>query len=342
MSQDTCLDMLVPGLLGPIPSLCEIDITPRAVSIERALTRASIRDITPSELPATLFHLFGLSATPSSGLPTAPFSRLADGAKDNDGYWLQASPVHLRPDGDGLLLFDTGVLELTLDDANQLADLVQEHFSDRGWRIEVYDAQRWYLGLEAEPDIQTSALSDVIGRNIDKFLPRGKDAVAWHAMMNEVQMLLYTAKVNMLREGRGQLPINGLWLHGGGSYQPIEQAVYAAVFANDPLARGMSLASGVEPAALLQDGTKLAQERGRQLVVFDLLERSVLNADPYGWVESVELFNAWLEPLLEIVRSKRLGHVDIYPCNGQVYRIDTGSLRRFWRRQKSLVHYLSS
>ena len=341
MSKQTGLDLLVPGLLGPMPALSEIDATPKAPAIERALARASVCEIAPRDYPSTLFHLFGVSGDLSGDLPTAPFCRLSDGAQDNNGYWLQASPVHLRPDGNGLLLFDAGVFKLTLDEANQLAEMVQDHFSDQGWRIEVYDSQRWYLSLKSQPDIQTSALSDVIGRNIDRFLPKGKDAVAWHAMMNEVQMLLHTAKVNMLREGRGELAINGLWLHGGGSYQLIEQADYASIIADEPLVRGMSLAAGVEPAALPQNGADLAQDNGVQLMVADFLERSVLDADPYGWVESAERFDAWFEPLLEAVRAKRLGYINLYPCNGSVYRIDAGGLRRFWRGSRWLGSYFS-
>jgi len=340
MPKQTGLDLLVPGLLGPMPALGEIDATLKAPAIERALARATVCEVTQRDYPSTLFHLFGLSSDPSGDLPTAPFCRLADGAKDNAGYWLQASPVHLRPDGDGLLLFDAGVFELTLDEANQLADLVQEHFSDQGWRVEVYDAQRWYLSLEGQPDIQTSALADVIGRNIDRFLPKGKAAVAWHAMMNEVQMLLHTAKENMLREGRGELTINGLWLHGGGSYQSIDQVDYASVCADEPLVRGMSLAAGVEPGALPQESAELVLENGRQLVVADFLERSVLNADPYGWVESLERFDTWFEPLLEAVRTRRLDYINLYPCSGSMYRIDAGGLRRFWRGRRGLEAYL--
>lgn len=341
MPKQTGLDLLVPGLLGPMPELSEIDTTPKTPAIERALARASVCEITPRDYPSTLFHLFGLSSDLSGDLPTAPFCRLSDGAQDHDGYWLQASPVHLRPDGDGLLLFDAGVFKLTLDEANQLAEMVQDHFSDQGWRIEVYDSQRWYLSLKSQPDIQTSALSDVIGRNIDRFLPKGKDAVAWHAMMNEVQMLLHTAKVNMLREGRGQLTINGLWLHGGGSYQPIEQTDYASVFADEPLVRGMSLSAGVDPLALPLDSSELVLDKEKSLVVYDPIERSVLDADPYGWVESAERLDAWLEPIMVAVRAKHISYINLYPCNGSVYRIDASGLRRFWRGSRRLDSYLS-
>jgi hypothetical protein len=335
------IDLLVPGLLGPMPALREIDITPQAPVVERCLARASVSEITPRYYPSTLFHLFGLSHAQSGDLPTAPYCRLADGGQDDDGYWLQASPVHLRPDGDGVLLFDAEHLDISLDEANQLAEMFRQHFSDRGWRLEVYSPQRWYLRLESQPDFTTSSLSDVTGRNIDGFLPMGGDATKWHSILNEVQMLFYTAQLNMLREGKGQLTINGLWLHGGGTHHPITDAAYAAVSGDEPLLRGMARAAGIEPAGLPQESAELVPVSGKCLVVAHLLERSVLDADPYGWVESLERIDAWLEPLLKAVGTKRLGHINLYPCNGSVYRIDAGGMRRFWRGRRPLSRYLS-
>ncbi|MEJ2530133.1 MAG: hypothetical protein P8Z39_08815 [Gammaproteobacteria bacterium] len=329
MPNPTGIDLLVPGLLGPIPGLEEIDAVPDAPRVERCLSRADIISIDACDYTTTLFQLFGLTASESGDHPTAPFCRLADGATKDNGYWLQAAPVHLRPDGGGLLLFDAGELDLTLEEAKQLADLIREHFSDRGWWLEVHDPRRWYLRLDVRPDLQTSALTDVIGRNIDHFLPRGKDAMDWHSILNELQMLLHMAKVNLQREGRGQLPINGLWLHGGGSYQSIKQTVYASVSADEPLVRGMSLASGINPGHFPQNSAELCLDTGRHLVVFNQLERSVLNADPYGWIESIERFDKWLEPLLGAIRSRRVAYIDIHPCNSQVYRITAGALRRF-------------
>ncbi len=324
-----------------MPALREIDIKPKASVIEKCLSKVSVSEISARDYSSTLFHLFGLNADPSSDLPTASFCRLADSGQQDDGYWLQASPVHLRPDGDGLLLFDAGHLEISLDEANQLADLFQKHFSDTGWRLEIYSPQRWYLWLERQADIQTIPLSDVIGRNVHGFLPQGGDSARWESILNEVQMLFYTATVNIHREGRGLLAINGLWLHGGGSFNPIENRNYDSVSGDEVLARGMAQAAGLDPIALPRDSADLILDGGRQLVVVDLLERPVLDADPYGWVKSVEKFDAWMGTLLKAVGSKRLGYINLYPCNGSVYRIDAAALRRFWRPRKPLDHFLS-
>jgi len=334
------IDLLVPGLLGPIPALREIDITPTAALLEKCLSRATLSDLPALDFPSTLLQLFSVSFESQTSLPTAPWCRLSDGGMADDAYWIQASPVHLRPDGDGLLLFDAGVLEITLDEANQLADSFRQHFSDMPWQLEVHSAQRWYLRLEQEPDLATSSLVDVAGRNINSFLPTGADSSAWRSILNEVQMLFYMAKVNMLREGRGQLTVNGLWLHGGGYLHSIQNLSFDSVYANEPLVRGMAQSAGLEPKSFPADSSELPVA-GKSLVVADLLERPVLDADPVGWVEALELFDAWLQPLVAEVKSKRLEYLNIYPCNGTVYRIDTRALRRFWRPGPAIKKYIS-
>lgn len=338
--QPTGIDLLVPGLLGPMPSLDGVDATPRAALIEQALSRAVASETPHTEYTATLFHLFGLSSHKSEDLPTAPYCRLADGGSFNDDYWLQLSPVHLQPDGEGLLLFDSAHLDFSLDEAQQLASLVREHFSERDWELELYHPQRWYLRLKQKPELQTSSLTKVIGRSINRFLPKGDAAMEWHGILNELQMLLHTSKVNMLREGRGQPPINGLWPHGGGVYQELEQRRYAGVSGDDSLLCGLAQAAGVAATALPQKSIELISNREQLLVVNHQIQRSVLDADPYGWVEAVESFNLWLEPLLGAVRSNRLGYIKLYPCNGSVYRIDPSSMWRFWKRSKPLASFI--
>jgi hypothetical protein len=291
---------------------------------------------------STLFHLFGLNPSISSDLSTAPYCRFADGSKKDNDYWLQASPVHLQPDGKSLLLFDAAHLRLSLDEAEQLATLVQEHFCHHGWRLEVYDPQRWYLGLKRAPDLQTYPLDDVIGRNIDHYLPTGRDAMDWHSILNELQMLLHTAKVNLLREGRGMLPVNGLWLHGGGFFHSIEQTVYTGASGDGPLLRGMAQAAGIEVSVLPQENADHLSGEVKHLVVYDRLQRSLLSGDTYDWIEEVERFNSWLESLLGATQRESFNNIQIYSCNGQIYKIDLGFLRRFWKRKKPLSHFIVS
>lgn len=335
------IDLLVPGLFGPMPALRETDATLNAPNIERGLAKASVTEITPKDYPSTLFHLFGLNYAQTGDLPTAPYCRVADGGLPDDSYWLQASPIHLRPDGDGLLLFDAYHLNISADEANKLAEMFGQHFADKGLELKVYSPQRWYLRLEHKPELLTIPLTDVIGRNVHGFFLPSPESASWESILNEVQMLFYSAQANMLREGRGELVINGLWLHGGGTLNSIEDIDYASVSGDEPLLHGMAQAAGIDSSMLPSESAELVSGSGRRLVVAHMLERPVLDADPYGWIESLERMDAWLESLLQAVGKKPLDYINLYPCNGYVYRIDNAGWRRFWRTRRSLGHYLS-
>ena len=48
-------------------------------------------------------------------------------------------------------------------------------------------------------------------------LPTGEDGQAGARHLLEAQMVLHASAVNERRESRGALPVNSLWLWGGGS-----------------------------------------------------------------------------------------------------------------------------
>jgi hypothetical protein len=70
--------------------------------------------------------------------------------------------------------------------------------------------------------------------------------------------------------------------------------------------------------------------------------RPVLDADLHGWIGAAEGFNRWLEPLLDAVRTKQQTYIDLYPCNGALYRISASGLRRFWKRRKPFTSFNSA
>ncbi len=56
-----------------------------------------------------------------------------------------------------------------------------------------------------------------MNRSINSHLPRGDDALAWHRVMNEAQMIMHAHPVTAAREARGAPPANSIWLWGGGT-----------------------------------------------------------------------------------------------------------------------------
>ncbi|MCG8427895.1 MAG: phosphoglycerate mutase [Chromatiales bacterium] len=329
------LHIVAPGLLGPMKSAVDLEALPAIPVVERLLGRADQTPFAAADFEETLFQLFNISHSSDGDLPVAALNRLGDNLPADERYWLQINPVFLRPDQGRLLLFDSVDLDLSLDESQQLADAFRQHFAEQNWQLEVVTPHRWYLAMHSVPALQTSPIEQVFGRSIDHFLPRGEDALFWHGLMNEVQMLFHTVEVNQLREQRGKLPINGIWLSGGGILPPKPEASFDKVLTDNGLVWGLAQLSSSQWDNLPTQGALPLE--GNQLCVYDDLLRPVLRADPYDWSDALECFNNWLEPLAAQLNNGQLKELLLYPCDGHRYRLTRGTLRRFWRRSTPLT-----
>ena len=335
------IHLLAPGLFGPLPALDQLSGNLSAPGLETVLVRSDCSDWPGRDLETTLFSFCAMNRGQEGDYPVAAFRRIGDGGRPDHRYWLQANPVHLRADRDRLLLLDSEDLDLSRQEAEQLALLVEQQFTDQGWRIEAASPHRWYLTLDKPPALRTHGLDDVTGRNIDQFLPAGVDALHWHGLLNEIQMLLYPAEVNLKREAEGRLTVNGIWFSGGGCLP--EQTVglpFDRIFAEEALTRGLASVAAIPFHAFPASPGSLLTAAGSSLVVWDKFRWSVLRADPRGWRDALSAFDNWLGDLVLGVRWKKLNELLLYPCNGEVYRLSRAALRRFWRRRKQIGRYL--
>lgn len=319
-----------------MPGLKELGLWPDAPALETLLARADVIETEGGCMESTLFGLFGAPGGEAQDPPGAPVCRLADGGAADDAFWMHADPVFLKPGSDRLLLFDAGMLEIRPRDAEELAALFNRHFERDGWRLEALRPDRWYLRLPGAPDLITHPLGDVIGRSIGPFLPAGGEASQWRSRLNEIQMLFHSAGANARRESEGLAPVNGVWLSGGGYLPQSPSAPFDEVIADIPLARGFARLSGTPCRPLPADGPPRSEEKGERLVVYHRLLRPVLDADPRGWVEAVGRFGDWAGALRRMLQKKRLDVLEIHPCNGSLYRLDRGALRRFWKMRRAM------
>jgi len=333
------IHLLVPGLLGPFPRAAGTDRSwPSLPHLATLLSRA---DCLPAALgiDGLLFSLFGYPQPADGDYPSGAVSRLADGYGPDEGFWLHAAPVFLRPDRDRVLLFDSAALEVSRREAEALASSIAEFFAEDGWTLQLGSPDRWYLGLAEAPRLLTKPLDEAVGRNMEPYLPRGPDAQEWRARLNEVQMLLHTHEVNEQREARGALPINGVWVWGGGPLPVPAPAPFRSVYAEDCLTVGLARLGGAPARSvpggleeLLSDGPE-----GELLVVIDRLQRSILDADVDAWeLLAGELEERWFGPLRWAIRKGRAAELTLYPGEGPAYRIDRSRLRRFLRRTRPL------
>jgi hypothetical protein len=303
---------------------------------ETLIARGRRRRIASVSPEAWLFGRFGVER--QRDWPVAPYTLLADGGAPERHFWMRADPVHLRVGRDSLVLADSADFEVSRAESEALVETLNRHFGQAMLFYPVYPA-RWYVRLEKAPDMHTTPAAAAHGVAIDEMLPSGPDAVRFHALMNEAQMLLHEHPVNAEREGRGEPALNSIWFWGGGVIDAAKERPFSTVVGDDPLARGLALAAGIPVRALPKDaGSMLADlgEEGVALVVLDSPREAQLRE------RRAALERDWFGPLLAALRSGRIGMLTLQLCGvDSLLEVETvrSDLRYFWRRRKPLSAY---
>lgn len=320
MSSNSAKHLVVPGLLGHLPRLGELGDLPRFPNLELLLSCAR-SEAAPVGYPETLFTLFGLPLHDGVDVPTASLCYHAEASIEPlpDTYLLHADPVHLRPDQDRLLAFDFHHQPLSPDEARQYAEAFNAHFADDGLRLLTPHPARWYLAVSHQPKLRTRPLAEILGRNIDLYLPEGDDAQQWRGWMNELQMLFYTLPINQTRQTQGELPVSGLWFSGGGVLPTQTLSGFEQV----------SGACGLFDA--LQKQSELQPERSIHLE--HAPGRAVLDASASSWLEALERFD---QALATMMREP----LDLYPCDGTCWLWRPAWHGYFWKPRRRLKHWL--
>ncbi len=130
-------------------------------------------------------------------------------------FWLYAAPVNLLLGRDSFFLSDPAPLSITQDESVSLIESLNQHFANDGYHFYLQGGQ-WFLGLNANPNITTSDVDQVVSKEITAYLPQGEGALAWATLQNEIQMLLFQHPINQARETQGLPAVNSVWCYGLG------------------------------------------------------------------------------------------------------------------------------
>ncbi len=321
-------------LFSPLPVAAdERDTLADLPGLSRILCRARTATFADRDLESVLLDSFGVQR--QRDWPVAPFSWLGDGGEAGARYWLRADPVHLRAERDAVLLVDARHFTLEPESASALIDALNAHFAADGLRFVASNPTRWYVTVDRVPEIATSSLRAAAGRNIDPLLPKGADALAWHRWFNEIQMLFHSHTVNEARDAAGQPTVNSVWFWGGGVLPDMVPGVFAGMWGDDPLARGLALASGVAWAPLPSAEQWLAQaSQGEHVLVL-----SPIPAGPSNLLEDLE--QKWFTPMLRALRGRELSMLSLLVGRGDGtlrFDLSAGDLWKFWRRAPVFAH----
>lgn len=331
------IHLVLPGLLWPGASARNFarDLPLPALSTLLGYGQVSFG---PAQAPDVwLAHGFGLGLD----APLAALRRLGEPAlppPPADAAWLCADPVRLQFARQHLVLSELGEQGLSMDEAAALVASLDPLFPDLG-RFELASPDRWYLQLAAPAQACFSPLSQVINRPITSFLPTGPQANLWARTMNEAQILLHNHPLNRAREEAGLPLANSLWLWGAGGPLPRLQAPAPRILAESPLARGLALAAGVEPAPLA-----LPSAGPDTLVVLEDLLGPALTLDLERWRHTLQaLDGAWFAPLLAALKARQIRALTISAPGDLAtleLRVARGRFWKFWRKPRTLEDVL--
>lgn len=318
------LNILFPGLAQADAHL-DLMGEARLPKLDMLLARSRRESIPQTDLESLLCTQFGI--TRQRDWPIAAISLAHSGEHAGSHYWLRADPVHIRVERDRLVLNE--ISDPDPHELEQLRAALTEHFGD-AFSPRALRPGAWVVHIGVEMEITTTPLSLAAGQHIDPLLPAGPDALAWRKLLNEAQMLLFSHPVNQAREARGELPVNSVWLWGGGRLPEAGAKKTLSVFCSQPDLRALSEYAGAKvgpvperwPPDLPIDAW----------VLFDAPHRHFCRGDFEAWLEAMRNFEQdWLTPLLGSRQPFRL----IDPLHGTRFAWHSIYRWKFWRHPQT-------
>jgi hypothetical protein len=337
-------ELLVPGLFPPREALPAPEGERSLPCLEKLLARGRRSVHESLSLEPWLMDSFGCEDDP---LPAGALTLLSDVADDGSGpgtdLWMRIDPVHLRIGRERLALIPGEAFDITREETEALAEAINRHFSAE---MTVYPLhpRRWCARVRlADPPAAASALESA-GADMNALRGEGPQAARWHALTNEIQMLLHDHPVNAAREARGEPAVNSVWCWGAGRLPATAAGRWRSVAAEEPIALGLARLAGLMRLPLpasAEEWLRHAGSEGRHLAVLDSLRAPLALGDPSAYAQRLQQLEAhWFAPLLEALRAGRIGMVTIHvPEAGESFETIRSDLRRFWRRSRPLAAY---
>jgi hypothetical protein len=337
------LELAVPALIPAHEDLQEAFDRLRPPTLELLVARGRIEHRPHAGFEAWLAQSFGLD---TAALPAGALSALADGADARAAQWMRADPVHLHLLRDHARLLPSAAFSVAREEADALCGSLNAHFA--GVLSVTPSAGRadcWIARFENGAPPDGAAPLEVAGDDVD---PRAQsdsaDAKRGHVLLNELQMLLHAHPVNAAREARGEPTINSLWFWGAGPLPARAEGRWRSVTADDPSIRGLARLCGAQSLALTASADSWfasPPQDGRHLIVIDALRLPHALRDTEDYLAGVQALEVrWLAPLLEALRTQRLGMLTLHvPDAAEALSVETvrADLRRFWRRPRALA-----
>ena len=374
------LTLLVADLIPPEAFIARRDL-PAMPGLQALLSQAAIQPSGGRFLEEACLSELGLKVVYTN--PIAPLTLLGDGGDPAEHTWLRADPVHLHVSRDNMQLMDSHVIAPTIEEAKAIANTLNAHLAADGLAIEVHDAARWYIRIPADEIPETTPLWKINGASVFEHLPKGGSGkINWRGVQNELQMLLVDHPVNTARDARGELPINGIWFWGGGTFRALRSGIKAAnparmlgvqnsrneirpprltpppknphrhelVVAKLALVRGLAMRSKLPLNNLPASYSGLPFSELNTLVVLHNATRALRANQRHDWLKAVAALDRdWFSPVQAAFEQKTITSLTLLlPNESRTLKATVTRVPhwQFWRRfasaAKPLASYLSN
>jgi len=235
-------------------------------------------------------------------------------------YVVRADPVYLKADRDNAKLIAPEQLDLSGSEADQMLAALNEFNKDDGLVFFRHQPHEWFMcGMQAD-ELETYPPSFLANRNASSFLPGGDEAAHWRRLMTELQMLLHAHPVNLQREQRALMPVNGVWFWGGAQLPVVDAANdEVIVFADDMEAVALADHLGVttQPLAVAADATLELPSENSIVIVDTCIASAWLAGDEQRLDTTLQNVNqTLLQPLSHQVASGQLASIDVLTEDG--------------------------
>ncbi|MBU1425047.1 MAG: hypothetical protein KKH12_11195 [Gammaproteobacteria bacterium] len=325
------LHLIIPDLIPPQDIAAEVCAGLHLPALEKLLARGKASALPAEILEDRLCDAFGVQSV-------APVRAAADGLEVGGRFWMCADPVNLHLQGAQMLLFPQATA--SMEEASGLCDCLNEHFAGTGLQFFAPHPQRWYVQVEAEPQLTNAPLRQVAWRDARYHPLQGDDAMHWQRILTEVQMLLHGHALNLLRAARGESIINSLWLWGGGRAAPSAPA-FDAVGGDDGLIGAFTRAAGMQQIESLQ--VMLDGQDAKGLWVCDAAGEALQRGDLYAWREAVlHIERQYAQPLLQALQAGKLQRLSLDVLREHDMRhveLTSGAAWKLWLGAKPLLRY---
>ena len=126
---------------------------------------------------------------------------------------------------DEVVMDDPAGLVIDAAESQTLLEAARPLFQEDGIAIRRSDLPgRWLARSELFRALPTASVDRAAGRPMSEWAPLSDALKPIRKLQNEMQMLLYTHRVNDERSARGVQPINSFWLSGTGALPKVAQA----------------------------------------------------------------------------------------------------------------------